>query len=195
MLIAMVIQRARKEDRSVGDLHVTAGVHGGTVRAYLIIGMVAAVGLCGCSRGRATQQEHVVSTTAENVERVLTVTGCLVPAATTTQSTAARPSTGPPPPDFTLVNATTPGQGADAHSEVSGTSGAGERVAGTPRSYDLVADKNRLDDLQRFANSWVEVSGSVVMSSGGAAGAAADVRRLRIKDVRQLEPTCDSKKQ
>jgi len=78
---------------------------------------------------------------------------------------------------------------------VSGTSGPGERVAGTPRSYDLVAEKNRLDDLQRFANSWVEVSGSVVMSSGGAAGAAADVRRLRIKDVRQLEPSCDSKKQ
>jgi hypothetical protein len=164
------------------------------VRAYLIIGIVAAIAVCGCSRGRATQQEQVASTAAETVERVLTVTGCLVPAETTTQSTAARPSTSPPPPDFTLVNATTPGQGADAHSEASGTSGAGERVAGTPRSYDLVADKDRLEDLQRFANSWVEVSGSIVRSSGSAPGAAADVRRVRIKDVRQLEPSCDSKK-
>lgn len=172
------------------------------MKGHVIVGVVAVVALCGCGRGRATQQETVSSTATENAaDRLLTIVGCLVPSDTTTQRTAARPSSSPPPPDFTLVDVTSPARGGEASSEVSGTSGAGV----PPRSYDLVADKNRLDDLQRFANSRVEVSGSIVPSTGtgtpdvGAGSAPVgtasnDVRRLRVKDVRQLDPTCASKK-
>lgn len=171
------------------------------MKAHVIVGVVAAMAVCGCGRGRATQQETVSSTATDNADTLLTIVGCLVPGETTTQRTAARPSGSPPPPDFTLVDVTIPAQGTEASSGVSGTSGAGDRVSGTPRSYDLVADKTRLDDLQRFANSRVEVRGSIVTSTGtgtpdAGAGSAhvgtppTDVRPLQVKDVRQLEPTC-----
>ena len=178
------------------------------MKRYVVVGVVAAAALCGCNRGRATQQETVSSTATNDVDRLLTIVGCLVPSDTTTQRTAARKSSGPPPPDFTLVDVTIPPQRAETPSGVSGTSGAGDRAlvqSGTPRSYDLVADKDRLDDLQRFANSRVEISGSIVASTGtrtpdaGAgpppAGTPTNgVRRLRVKDVRQLEPTCGAPK-
>jgi hypothetical protein len=175
------------------------------MKRQVIVGIVAAIALCSCGRGPATQQETISSTATDKADTLLTIVGCLVPGETTTQRTAARPSGSPPPPDFTLVDVTIPAQGAEAPSAVSGTSGAGDRVPGTPRSYDLVADKNRLDDLQRFANSRVEVSGSIVASTGtgkpdAGAGSASvgapssDVRRLRVKDVRQLEPTCGASK-
>jgi hypothetical protein len=178
------------------------------MKGYAIVGVVVAVALCGCSRGRPTQQEATSSTPTDNVDRLLTIAGCLVPGETTTQRTAARTSSSPPPPDFTLVDVTIPAGGAEAPSAVSGTSGAGEPASverSTPRSYDLVADKDRLDDLQRFANSRVEVSGSIVAATGrgtpdvGAGSApvgtqSSDVRRLRVKDVRQLEPTCGAAK-
>jgi hypothetical protein len=170
------------------------------MKAHVIVGVVAAIAVCGCGRGRATQQETVSSTATDTGDTLLTIVGCLVPGDTTTQRTAARPSGGPPPPDFTLVDVTIPAQGTEARSGVSGTSGAGDRVSGTPRSYDLVAEKNRLDDLQRFANSRVEVRGSVVASTGagtrdvGAGTPPNDVRRLQVKDVRQLEPTCGASK-
>jgi hypothetical protein len=113
----------------------------------------------------------------------MTVVGCLVPSAETPESRAVGTSGNPQPPSFTLVNVTTPVNGSAA------------------RSFHLVADEGRLEDLQRFANSRVEVSGSVVASTGngtpevGAASAPAggpptDVRRLRVTDVRQLAPTC-----
>ncbi len=172
------------------------------MKSQVIVGVVAAFALCSCGRGPATQQETISSTATDKADTLLTIVGCLVPGETTTQRTAARPSGSPPPPDFTLVDVTIPAQGAEAPSAVSGTSGAGDRVPGTPRSYDLVADKNRLDDLQRFANSRVEVSGSIVASGSPDAGAGSapvgtppsDVRRLRVKDVRQLDPTCGASK-
>jgi hypothetical protein len=179
-----------------------AQVQGGTMKGHVMVALAAAVALCGCSRRPATQQEATSSTAVDTNDRLLTIVGCLVPGSTTTQRTAARPSGSPPPPDFTLVDVTIPAQGTDAPSGVSGTSG---RMSGTPRSYELVADKNRLDDLQRFANSRVEISGSIVAPTGtgapdAGAGSApvatssADVRSLRVKDVRQLEPTCGASK-
>lgn len=172
------------------------------MKGHVIVAVMAAVALCGCSRGRATQQEAASSTPTDNVDRLLTIVGCLVPSDATTQRTAARPADSPPPPDFTLVDVAIPAQGSEAPSAVSGTTGS---VGAMPRSYDLVADKNRLDDLQRFANSRVEVSGSIVASTGtgtpgvGAGSAAvgtppSDVRRLRVKDVRQLDATCGASK-
>jgi hypothetical protein len=125
----------------------------------------------------------------------------------TTQSSVERSSSNPPPPSFTLVDITISPLGGAAPS-VAGTSGTSASPAletATPKSYELVADKDKLEDLQRFANSRVEVSGSIVASTGtgtsdvGAASVPvgsppSDVRRLQVKDVRQLGPTCGSKK-
>jgi hypothetical protein len=116
----------------------------------------------------------------ESGDGALTIVGCLVPSGA--PDSAGAQLSNDPPPRFTLVD------------------------AATSRSYSLVADNSRLDDLQRFANSKVEVAGLIVASTGtgttGEVGAAAapvgaapgDVRRMRVKDVRQLEPKCASAK-
>lgn len=176
------------------------------MKTYDIVRVAAVVMLCGCGRGRPGQQETIPGAT-DSVADPLTIAGCLVPAAMTAQSGVERTSSNPPPPIFTLVDITIPELSAAAPS-VSGTSGtAANPVPRTamPKSYELVADKNRLEDLQRFANSRVEVRGSIAASTGtgtsdvGAGSARvgsppSDVRRLQVKDVRQLAPTCASKK-
>ena len=152
------------------------------MRWYSIPSLAVAVALCGCGRDRIDQKE-TSATTATAAQTSMTVVGCLIPDAETTERRPVGTSGNPPPPGFTLVNVTSPAPNSPA------------------RSYNLVADKGRLDDLQRFANSRVEVNGSIVASTGngtadvGAASAPAgappnDVRRIRVSDVRQLEPTC-----
>ena len=153
---------------------------------HVVVGMALAVALSGCGRGRAKEQEAAASS-ATNTADTMTVVGCLVASGETPESRAVGTSGHPPPPTFTLVNVTTPAPGSAA------------------RSFTLVADEGRLDDLQRFANSRVEVTGFVVASTGngvpdigadsGSVGAPPnDVRRLRVKDARQLEPTCGEPK-
>jgi len=150
-----------------------------------VIFEIAVVGLvlCGCGRARPSQQQTVTTTATNTAEEPMTLVGCLVSADETPESRAVGTSGNPPPPSFRLVNVTTPVNG----------SGATE--------FNLVADKDRLGDLERFSNSRVEVSGSIVASTGtsapdiGAASAPAsappgDARRIRVIDVRQLEPTC-----
>jgi hypothetical protein len=132
------------------------------MKRHTIVGLVLALALYGCGRGRASQQT-LPSTAAETADEATTIVGCLVPSGETTENRAVGTAGNPEPPRFALVNVTTP-------------------VKGSARSFELVADQNRLDDLQRFSNSRVEVSGFVVTSS--------DVRRIRVKDVRQLEHTC-----
>jgi hypothetical protein len=153
---------------------------------YTLAGVAVALALCGCGRGRASQQETPAVSATDTAEE-LRIVGCLVPSGETPESHAVGTSGHLAPPTFTLVNVTT-------------------SVAGsTARSFGLVADKGRLEDLQRFANSRVEVSGFVVsstgngVSDGGAVSAPfgappTDVRRIRVKDVRQLESTCGEPK-
>jgi hypothetical protein len=90
-------------------------------------------------------------------------------------------------------------------SGTAGTSGAPASTpsvdTGTPRSYSLIGDKQ--DDLQKYQNSKVEVSGAIVASTdtgtgvpdAGAAPApagtpATNVQRVRVDTVRQLDKTC-----
>jgi len=152
-------------------------------RAVIFEIAVVALALCGCGRGPAAQQQTVATTATNTAEEPMTVVGCLVPSSETRESRAVGTSGNPQPPGFMLVNVTTPVRGSDAS------------------SFSLVADEGRLDDLQRFANSRVEVTGSIVASTGngasdvapGSAPAGAppgDARRIRVKDVRQIEPTC-----
>jgi hypothetical protein len=169
------------------------------MKAYAIAGVGALVALCGCGRGRTTQQE--TSSSTPKIDNSLTIAGCLIPADTTTQSGAARSSNNPPAPRFTLVDVTLPAGAAP--SSVSGTSGTGGTgsVETGARSYNLVGDTKRLDDLQRFANSRVELKGLIVTStpnvgtSSAAVGAQpSDVPLIQVQDVRQLGPTCGASK-
>jgi len=170
-------QLGRSEARRSVVCKTTPG--GGPMKRCTIVGIGLAIALSGC-RGSTSEQEPVAGQAAD---KAMTVVGCLVPSAETPESRAVGTSSNPQPPSFTLVNVTTPVTGSAA------------------RSFHLVADEARLEDLQRFANSRVEVSGSVVASIGngaaevGAASAPAggpptDVRQLRVADVRQLESTC-----
>ncbi|HEX4567113.1 MAG TPA: hypothetical protein VH138_10815 [Vicinamibacterales bacterium] len=158
------------------------------MKRYVIFEIAAIVlTLYGCGRGHATQQQTVATTASDAAQEPMTIVDCLVPAAETPENRAVGTSGNPPPPSFRLVNVTTPVKGSAA------------------AEFNLVADKDRLDDLQRFSNSRVEVSGSIVDSTSnrapdvGAAPAYAgappgDARRIRVKDVRQLEPTCGAAK-
>ena len=163
-----------------------------------IAAVAGAVALFGCGPKPASQQETPPTATASAADRPMTVVGCLVAAGATQQSDAAGNASSPPPPSFTLVDAT-----IAAPAGTSGTSGTTNPPAATnaQSSYSLVADTDRLADLQRFANSRVEISGSIVASTGtgasdiaaGSAPAGApptDPRRLRVTDVRRLERTC-----
>src|SRR6185295_16000604 len=159
---------------------------------YPIVAAVAVVALFGCGRARAPQQQETAASTAppENLDRALTLVGCLVPGETTTQEKGDTRTPGsPPPPSFRLVDATVPAQNSPASSGVAGTTGTAgtPSVAAVPRSYELAADKERLNDLQRFANSRVEISGSMVASTNTG---TSDARRMTVKDVRQVDSKC-----
>jgi len=134
------------------------------MKTYVIV-ITVALALSGCGRGRTNQQQTSATTAGNTVEESMTIVGCLVPAGETPESRAVGTSGNPQPPSFTLVNVTTP-----------------VKDSGGP-TFGLVANEDRLADLQRFANSRVEVTGSIMTSTG-------DTRRLRVTDVRQLEPTC-----
>ncbi|HEX6465357.1 MAG TPA: hypothetical protein VFZ98_12920 [Vicinamibacterales bacterium] len=164
-------------------------------KSHRILGVAVALA-CGavssCGRARSKGQEAIASasTTTPDVERAVTMVGCLVAGGTTSQRGVARKSGTPPPLSFTLVNVTPPAPGAAARPD---------------KSYDLVADSDRLVDLQRFTNSRVEVTGMIVGSTGNGVTDVArpsapvgapptDVPRMRVKDVRQLKPTCGAVK-
>lgn len=150
-----------------------------------LVGVALTVALCGCGRGRG--QQTLTTTATDTADEAMTIVGCLVPSGETPERREVGTSGQAQPPSFTLVNVTTPVKGTAV------------------RSFRLVADEGRSDDLQRFANSRVEVRGFVVASTGvgapdaggGSAPAGAppsDVRRIRVTDVRQLEPTCGESK-
>ncbi len=141
---------------------------GERMNRYAIVA-VAGIVLCGCARGQQNQKVTATNTTSEDAAATpLTMVGCLVPANETKEGRAVGTGGNAPPPIFTLVNVSSP-------------------VSGSARSYLLVAKQDRLDDLQRFSNSRVEVTGSIVAAT---ASDASDVKRLRVTDVRQIEPTC-----
>jgi len=110
------------------------------MKPYAMVALAAALALGGCGRSRGYRADNTASTAANDIDRAVTLVGCLVAGDTTTQSDAGRPSGTPPPPAFTLVNVTVPERDTAAPAAAVGTAG---------RSYNLVGDKSRLDDLQR----------------------------------------------
>jgi hypothetical protein len=179
----------------------------------LFIGLAAAVALCGCHR--STTNAANASTVKDTGGTPVTLVGCLVPGGPAAQTGAVGTSGNTAPVTFTLVDVTTTSTPSSdtgaAASGVSGTSGAsgtppvpGTPIVdtGTPRSYSLVGDRKQ-DDLKKYQNSKVEVTGVLFASTDtgngvpdvGAASAPAgapptDVQRVRVDNVRQLDKNC-----
>ena len=178
-----------------------------------LIGLAAAVALCGCHRSTTTATN---AGTANDIGGTpVTLVGCLVSGGSGAQTGAVGTSGITTPAAFTLIDVTTtstPSPDTGAASGVSGTSGARRTAAapgtpavdtGSPRSYSLVADKKQ-DDLQKYQNSKVEVIGVLFASTDtgtgvpdvGAATApagtpATDVQRVRVDKVKQLDKNCN----
>jgi hypothetical protein len=169
----------------------------------VFVGLAAAVALCGCHGNAANQQDKNPNIANDTGGTPVTLVGCLVPGGGG-QSAAVGTAGNTGPAGFTLIDVTTTASGAA--SGISGTSGTPGQTAavdtGTPRSYDLVGDKTQ-DDLQRYQNSRVEVTGVVVASTDTGAGVpdvgaasapagtpARSVQRVRVDHVKQLEASC-----
>lgn len=165
----------------------------------VVIAGMAAVALCGCHRDVANQQ-----TASDAGGTPVTLVGCLVPGGTGSQPGAVGTSGSTGAAGFTLVDASNPPNTANPPA-TSGTSGASTQAAAvdttTPRSYNLIAGKQ--DDLQKYQNSKVEVTGLMVASTdtgtgvpdvGAAAQPAgtptANAEQVRVNKVRQLDKSC-----
>src|SRR5215831_19861532 len=142
-------------------------------RYVMVVGTAAVLALCGCGRGTGNPQGGSATTATDKGGTPVMMIGCLIPGSSAPQSNAVGTS-GTPVPGFTLIDVTTtstPASDAGAASGVSGTSGTSTTPqvdTSAPRSYDLVGD-NR-DDLQKYQNSRVEVTGIVVPSTDTGAG-------------------------
>ena len=168
-----------------------------------LLGILAMVAVCGCQGGNASTQRTTTGKANDTSGTPVTLVGCLVPGNVGTAGTSGNTGAA----GFTLIDVTTtsaaPGagaaSGAAATPETSATGTAG-------RSYSLVGDKDRQDDMQKYLNSRVEVTGLAVTATdsgpgapdagsgaapAGSAGApAADMPRVRVRAVRQVENSC-----
>jgi hypothetical protein len=181
-----------------------------------LIGLAAAVALCGCHSGAANRPGTTANAGSDVAGSPVTLVGCLVPGAGGSSTGAVGTSGDTAAAGFTLIDVTTTStpssdtgaaSGAPAPSGTSGSSGTAAVDTGTPRSYSLIAGKAQ-DDLQKYQNSRVEVTGMAVASTDtgtgvpdvGAASAPTgvpqtSVERVRVDHVRQLDKNCNGTSQ
>jgi len=180
------------------------------------IGLAAAMALCGCHRETAKRPGTSANAGSDVAVSPVTLVGCLVPGASGSASGSVGTSGNAAANGFTLIDVTTTstpsaetGAAPNGTSATAGTSGANANATvatGTPRSYTLLTDKNQ-DELQKYVNSQVEVSGVAVASTDTGAGVPdvgaastpagtppTDVQRVRVNHVRQLQASCSSNK-
>jgi hypothetical protein len=168
--------------------------------AFLALG--AAVTLWGCHQNTNQQGTRTTSPNDSGGTPVALV-GCLVTGAGS-HSGAVGTSGNSGEAGFMLIDVTTTGTpGTSGTSGTNGTSGTGSTVdTGTPHTYSLIGEKQS-DDLQKYRNSTVEVTGVVVASTDTGAGVpdvgaasapvgtpATNVERVRVNHVRQLDKSC-----
>ena len=160
------------------------------MKTSTVVGLAAAVALCGCHRNSANDRGANAGAANDTGGTPVRLVGCLVPG-------------GAGEPGFTLIDIT-----STAAAGTAGTTGTSASVdTGTPRSYALLGARKQ-DDLQKYQNSKVEVSGVLVASTDtgagvpdvGAASAPAGtpptaVQRVRVDHVKQLDKTCSSANQ
>jgi hypothetical protein len=181
-----------------------------------LIGLAAAVALCGCHSEAANRPGTTVNAGSDVAGSPVTLVGCLVAGAGGSTTGAVGTSGETAAAGFTLIDVTTTStpssdtgaaSGASAPSGTSGSSGTAAVDTGTPRSYSLIAGKAE-DDLQKYQNSRVEVTGMAVASTDtgtgvpdvGAASAPTgvpqtSVERVHVDHVRQLDKTCNGTSQ
>ena len=174
------------------------------MKTRAFVGIVAAFALSGCNGG---SQQGTKSSSADAGGTPVTLVGCLIPGSASASSSAVGTS-GNAESGFSLIDVTTSSMPASSPGTTSGASGtpgssgtagtppAGNNPAvdtGAPRSYGLVSDKK--DDLLKFQNSRVEVTGMLIASADTGASApagtpATDVQRVRVQTIRQVESSC-----
>src|SRR5215831_731255 len=127
----------------------------------VLVGLAAVLALYG--GGRATADYGTgAATAADKGGTPVTMIGCLVPGTASAQSTAVGASGNTAAAGFSLIDVTATSTASDAGaptgvSGTAGTSAAPQVDTGQARSYELVGDKP--DDLQKYQNSSVEVTG------------------------------------
>jgi hypothetical protein len=179
-----------------------------------LLGIVAAVALGACQS--KTHAEKTASTANDAGGAPMTLVGCLVPGNGVTQNLPVGTSGNTGTAGFTLIDAMNTSAAASGAGTASSASGPPETpgVTGTAgRSYSLVADQGRQDELQKYVNSRVEVIGSAVASpetgagatdpatpASGAAAAPAGTQgtnapHVRVQSVRQVATSCNGSKE
>jgi hypothetical protein len=174
--------------------------------AFLVF--AAAAALWGCRQSTNQQGTTTAPAPASDAGGTpVALVGCLLPGAGS-QSGAVGTS-GNSGAGFVLIDVTTTGTAETSGTPgTGGTPGTSGRVdTGTPRTYSLIGEKQQ-DDLQKYQNSKVEVTGVLVASTDtgagvpdvGAASAPAgtpptNVERVRVNHVRQLDKSCSGTNQ
>jgi len=165
--------------------------------------LIAVAALCGCQQAKENTQATTAKTASDAGGAPVTLVGCLVPGGTASGAVGTSGNTGAA--GFTLIDVTTTSAPSPDTSGTAGTSSTPSNApvvdTGTPRSYSLVGGKQ--DDLQKYQNSKVEVSGAILASTdtgsgvpdAGAAAApagtpATSVQRVRVDNVRQVDKNC-----
>ena len=167
----------------------------------VFVGLAAAVALCGCHGNPGNRPGTTANGANDAGGTPVTLVGCLLPGGAGPQSSAVGTSGNTTEAGFTLIDVTSTGTPAAA-----GTSGSNASVdTGTPRSYSLIGVKKQ-DDLQKYQNSKVEVTGVLVAGTDTGAGVPdvgaastpagtppTDVQRVRVDEVRQLDKSCSNR--
>jgi hypothetical protein len=163
------------------------------------LALAAAAALWGCQQ--TTNQQGTKATPPNDAGGTpVALVGCLVPGAGSERAVVGTSGGA----GFMLIDVTT--TGTPGTQGTSGTSGTGGHVdTGTPRMYSLIGEKQR-DDLQKYQNSKVEVTGVLVASTDSGAGVpdvgaasapqgtpATDVAHVRVNHVRQLDKSCSAR--
>jgi hypothetical protein len=183
------------------------------MKTKALLGMVAAVALGACQS--QTSAEKATGSARDRAGAPMTLVGCLVPGNGVTQNLPVGTSGNAGTAGFTLIDAMNTSAAASGAGTTS-SSGPPETpgVTGTAgRSYSLVADQDRQDELQKYVNSRVEVIGSAVASAGTGAGATdaatpasgaaaapagtqgTNAPHVRVESVRQVATSCNGAKE
>jgi hypothetical protein len=154
------------------------------MKINVLLVILATAGVSACQGGNAKSQATAAGKANETGGTPVTLVGCLVPGNVGTQNGTVGTSGNSGAPGFTLIDVNT----------TSSTDG---------RSYSLIGDKDKLDDMQKLLNSRVEVTGFAAASPDAGAAApdassapapastpSTDLPRVRVDQVKQVESSC-----
>jgi len=177
------------------------------MKRNVVFGSIVAIAMSvGVAAQSGSSSPQTPPSSSSRSSQSVTVTGCLQsgsPSATGTSGTAAGGAAASAE-SFILANAKVgagdkaaagaPSSTATPPSSTAGTSGAAS--AGSASQYKLTGGSK--DDLKKYANSQVEITGKLdsASSSGGAMGGASRSSdsgpTLHVDSVKQISPSCSA---